>query len=322
MNNKMMWTYFLELSGHIMGNIDKQSRLWYPRYPQKGYAEGINCDEKVWDEAVSFLKEKKFNACVIDLGDGVKYESYPEIAAPDAWDRELLKKKLAEMREAGIEPLPKLNFSMTHSAWMKQYRRYASTPEYYKFCSALIAEVCELFDKPRLFHLGMDEELEGMQPNYDLCIVRQSELWWHDLCFLLQECEKHGARPWIWADYFWNHPEEFAEKMPRSVLLSNWTYGVLKSYSETNYHKARTEAFEKLDKLGFEQVPAGSLWEGVINNPYELMRHGKEKLSAERVLGYMMIPWVSEISEDTIYTIKNNAHAFQVARMEVYPEKS
>ncbi len=316
MKNELMWTFFMELSGHIMA--DENAPLPDVWYPKTVYNKNIKCDSDTWDEVVDFISENGFNTCVIDIADGIKYETHPDISAPDAWSKDLLKAKLEIMRKKGIEPIPKLNFSMTHSTWMKHYRRYVSTPEYYKVCSDLISEVCELFGNPRLFHLGMDEETIWDQNSREICIVRHEKLWWHDLYFLLGEVEKQGVRPWLWADYFWAHPESFAEKMPKSVLLSNWFYTPLKNY--TDYHKPRAEAYEKLDALGYEQIPCGSLWAGVVNNPYELMMHGKTKLDPALVKGYMIIPWVYEINSKTIHSIKHNALTFKLAREEVYPE--
>ena len=53
-----------------------------------------NVDLAIWDETVRFLAERKYNVLMIDVGDGIKYESHPEISAPDAWDKDFLKKKL------------------------------------------------------------------------------------------------------------------------------------------------------------------------------------------------------------------------------------
>jgi hypothetical protein len=115
-------------------------------------------DVETWDEIMRFIAERKYNMVVIDCGDGIKYDSHPEISAPDAWDKDFLKKKLAEIRALGMEPIPKLNFSCCHHTWLKEYRRMVSTPVYYNVCADLIREVCDLFDGPEFFHLGLEEE--------------------------------------------------------------------------------------------------------------------------------------------------------------------
>ena len=100
---------------------------------------------------------------VIDLGDGVRYESHPEIAVENASPVEQLREELARLRERGLEPIPKLNFSASHDIWLGPYSRQVSTEPYYAVCRDLIAEAIEIFDHPRLFHLGMDEELAHHQ---------------------------------------------------------------------------------------------------------------------------------------------------------------
>jgi len=100
-----------------------------------------------------------------------------------------------------------------------------STDIYYGVCKDLIEEVSKLFDKPRFFHLGMDEETAAHQVNHNYAVVRQGDLWWNDLYLFIAEVEKNGVRPWVWSDYAWHNAELFFKKMPKSVLQSNWYYG-------------------------------------------------------------------------------------------------
>ena len=94
----------------------------------------------------------------------------------------------------------------------------------YKVCADLIRDVCEIFGKPRLFHLGWDEEKLAAQGNSRLAVVRQGDLWWHDFLFTVNEVEKNGSQAWLWSDVIWKHREEFLAKMPHRVMQSNWHY--------------------------------------------------------------------------------------------------
>ena len=249
---KPFFAYLLHLSTHMWMDENSTSSHWYPT---DLFSENNNVDLDVWDETVRFLAEKKFDMVLIDVGDGIKYESHPEISAPDARDKDFMKKKLDEIRKLGIEPVPKLNFSAGHDTWMKEYRRMVSTPAYYKMCSEIIAEVCEIFGYPRLFHLGLDEETAPIQANYECVVIRNRDLWWHDAYFLFAECEKHGARPWVWSDYMWDHPDIFFDRMPRSVVQSNWYYSEFRDFSaDMPRVKMKIECYEKLDKLGYDRV--------------------------------------------------------------------
>ncbi len=313
--NKMIWSYFLQLSVHMWDDESSSPRGWYlPVH----YEENNNCDVALWDEMVRFIAERKFNMCVIDVGDALRYESHPEIAAPDAWDKDFLRKKLDEMRALGIEPIPKLNFSACHDTWLHEYRRMLSTPPYYRVCADVIAEVCEVFGGPRLFHLGMDEENDSLQRNVEMSVIRHEKLWWHDAFFLFDECRKHGARPWVWSDYFWEHPDLFEKNMPKSVLQSNWYYHDFRDYPQDNPRFRSIDAYRRLDELGYEQVPGCSTWATDVNEISTLL-YGKNRLNPDRLLGYLTIPWCGNTARDE-YRLKNDAHQFFEARRKVYPE--
>ena len=55
-----------------------------------------------------------------------------------------------------------------------------STKKYYQVCEDLIKDVAEIFDHPRFFHLGYDEETASHQAKHLFAVCRQGELWWHD----------------------------------------------------------------------------------------------------------------------------------------------
>ena len=316
MKEPMIWSYLIHLSTHISSDPSSPKHHLYARE----YDENNNVSLEVWDEMMRFLAEENYNMVIIDLGDAVKYESHPEISAPDAWDKDFLKKKLDEMRALGLEPIPKLNFSNCHSTWLKEYRRLVSTPIYYKVCSELIAEVCELFESPRLFHLGLDEENLAMQSALPLVTIRQHDLYWHDVNFLFAECEKHSARPWIWADNFWDNPEAFTERMSRSVLQSNWYYHQINKVPKREGNRIAIEAYAKLDALGFEQVPTVSTYyraDGM--NALHTLAHVKKNLHPELVKGFMTAPWFGT-RPDFEFALKNDAYMLLRARKVFYPE--
>ena len=72
------------------------------------------------------------NMIVIDLGDGVRYQSHPEIAVKKAWSPARLRRELKKLRDAGLEPIPKLNFSTAHDAWLGPYAGIVSSKTYYQ----------------------------------------------------------------------------------------------------------------------------------------------------------------------------------------------
>jgi len=316
MKEPMIWSYFLHLSYHMWSEPGSPIRSMY----LKGYQPENNICIDTWDELVKFVADRKYNMVVIDVGDGVKYDSHPEISAPDAWDKDFLKKKLDEMRALGLEPIPKLNFSACHSAWMKEYRRMISTPAYYAMCSDLIAEVCELFGYPRFFHLGLDEENFPLQRALPVVTIRQHDLLWHDCYFLFAECEKHGARPWVWSDYYWDNPREFEEHMPKSVLQSNWFYHIFEHKYASDARRNAMETYNRLDELGFDQVPTMSTcWHSNGRNSAQTLAYCKEHLNPELLKGFLTVPWI-DTKPELEFALKNDAHALYYGRQLHYPE--
>lgn len=315
MKNNMMWSYLIHLSTHMWGDETTKQLNWYmpPRY-----SENNSVDLEVWDKTVKFLAECQYNTLIVDVGDAIKYETHPEISAPDAWDKDFLKKKLDEARALGLTPIPKLNFSAGHDTWLKKYRRMIATPEYYSACSDLIKEVCELFGNPELFHIGFDEEVVRKQAGHEIVIVRGDDLWWHDFNFICKECEKNGARPWIWSDYYWDKKELFIKNMSKSVLQSNWFYAAFTDYAPNHVYYTRIEAYETLDKLGFDQVPTCSSWQAP-SNTYQTVAFGKDRLNPDLLKGYMTASWMSTTRMHS-YTLLDDAFRLYYAREEFYPE--
>ncbi len=299
-SEKMIWANLLHLSYN----------MWEDTVPPKYRDENYKCttcqearewahglrpnltfDDTTWDALLKEMEAVGMNMVVIDLGDGIKYESHPEIAVKNAWTPEKLKTELAKMRKMGLEPIPKLNFATTHDIWLKEYARMVSTDIYYGVCKDLIEEVSLLFDKPRFFHLGMDEELASYQVRQDYAVVRQNDLWWGDLYFYIGEVEKNGIRPWIWSDYAWHKPEIFFRKMPKSVLQSNWYYDSafdLNTLAEPN--RTYVKLYNDLEAHGYDQVPTGSN-HSVPDNFESTVDYCKKVVDPSRLFGFMTAPW-------------------------------
>lgn len=242
-------------------------------------------DDALWNDMVAAMAEAGINLVVLDLGEGVRYESHPELAVQGSWSRARLKREIVRLREAGIEPIPKLNFSTAHDAWLSEYARAVSTNRYYNVCRDLIAEVCDLFGAPRFFHLGMDEETAEHQTHYAYAVMRQHELWWHDLMFYIEQVERAKSRAWVWSDYVWRHPKAFLEQMSKRVLQSNWYYG-----AEFAQDTTEVGAYTLLDSAGYDQVPTGSNW-AADTNFAGTVEFCAKNLTAGHLLGFLQTSW-------------------------------
>ena len=254
-------------------------------------ADHLRFDEDVWRRITEHMAKSGMNLILIDLGEAIRYASHPELAVEGSWEIDRFRAELARLRKMGLEPIPKLNFSTAHDAWLKDYERQVSTPEYYRVCGDVIREVSDIFGKPRFFHIGYDEETAEHQRKYAYSIVRQGELWWHDFLFFVKTVESAGARPWIWSDFYWHHPQEFLSRMPKSVVQSNWYYGAEFGLGAENRQRSRVQAYIDLDKAGFDQIPTSSNWSNDLNIG-RTVEFCEAHLSKERLLGHLIAPWV------------------------------
>lgn len=263
-----------------------------PHRPFRGFRPDLRLSESLWNDAINAMAKNEMNMVVIDLGDAVKYESHPEIAVNNAWSVTRLREELKKIRELGLEPIPKLNFSAAHDTWLKSYSRMVSTKKYYEVCSDLIREVYELFNKPRFFHLGMDEETMEHQSHYDFAMVRKNDVWWGDFYFLIAEVEKMGARAWVWSDYAWHHPDLFYKNMPKSVVQSNWYYA--ESFDEKI---PRVKTYIDFDTYGYDQIPTGSYHDDNEKSILGTAEFCSKHILDSRLFGFLQTFWKPTIEE-------------------------
>jgi len=301
MENKMMWSCMVQLG----------MRMWI----KHGLGEELEFDRKLWEEFSLKLSECGCNNIVLDIGEGLVYDSHPELAAKGAYTKDEMREEIKRLQGLGIEIVPKLNFSTCHNMWMGKYSRMISTDEYYKFCEDVIDETCELF-KPRFFHLGMDEENYDLEKSYDYVVLRQNDLWWHDLYHIVDRVEKNGARAVIWADYARHRPEIFVEKLPKSVIPSVWYYFTeFENFTDEKY-RIRVMPFGVCNENGYDQFPAGS---NVYQreNLKELSLYCKANIDSDKLLGIMQTPWVATLEKnreklwDCAETIRESRAAFE-----------
>ncbi|HSZ54188.1 MAG TPA: hypothetical protein VK797_00895 [Tepidisphaeraceae bacterium] len=262
------------------------------------YAPYLRCEDTAWNELLKASAEAGINLILMDLGDAIQYESHPEIAVKNAWSRDRLRDELSRMRKLGLEPIPKLNFSAAHDTWLGPYKRMVSTPTYYQVCRDLIREVIALYDAPRFFHLGYDEETAANQAGDDLVVVRQHELWWHDFNFFVDAVRSGGSRPWIWSDYAWKHGPDFYTRCPKSVLQSNWYYGTTFRHDERG-----AETYIELEKAGFEQAPTCSNWEHV-ENIGKTFDFAADHIDPSRLKGFVLASWKPTLAKFQDYHLE------------------
>ncbi|MFH0962459.1 MAG: Tat pathway signal protein [Planctomycetota bacterium] len=301
---------FFGLGGHT--GYDHENPLIPAIYKDAIPKPCVQFDMPLWRELLKRAAEAGMNTVVIELAEGVRYESHPELAIRGSWSTNRLKREIAFLRTLGLTPVPLINFSACHDFWLGKYARMVSTDAYYAVVKDLIDEVSELFGRPKLFHLGMDEEQYHDQEHYEYVVIRQYDLWWRDFYFMVDLVERTGARAWVWSDYLWHHPDMFWKKMPKGVLQSNWYYGAEFGLSKRNKFADRVRCYMELDEHGYDQVPTASNFLNDINVE-RTVRFCARNVARKRLKGFLAAAWKPTIEArrgDHVELIKQAGRAF------------
>lgn len=317
MNREKMWVYMIQLGANMWGRPEEQRPYYIEE--EDCYKEYMSTDREVWRKVTDFLPTCGFNTLLIDIGEGIRFDSHPELAVSGSWSKEEMREELARLRSIGLTPLPKLNFSTCHNAWMGEYAYMVGTETYYRVCQELIEETIELFDTPEFFHLGLDEERFNKVEGYPIATVRAPYKQVEDANKLFKVCLDKGVRPWMWIDSRCIHnfggDDYFRKHIPKEVVISNWFYRNMYSpeYSE------RIELYKKLGEWGYEQIPTSSTF-SYRSNSRQTMRYCKENVNSDSLIGFMTASWILTDWED-YYGLLNDAWRFGYAREVIYGEK-
>ncbi len=282
------------------------------------FSDTLRFDLPVFHKVTEGMVQNGFNTVLIDVADGILYDSHPEISVKGAMTKQALKEELARLRKMGLTPIPKLNFSTTHSAWLKKYAYMVGTEKYYDVCRDLIEEVIDLFDTPELFHLGLEEEDYASQKNQPIAIVRAPYKKCEDANYLFDICRGKGVRPWIWADINtvngFGGEAAFKSAVATDVLLSNWVY------ARPDRQPADFEHYVTLAKWGYEQVPTSSICGWHFNN-FDTLDFCKNNVDEKSIVGYMEAPWEKTVQR-RYYSLMNNIVNFRYAWDDVYGDST
>jgi hypothetical protein len=315
MKNDMIWGFLIHLGSNMWA---KKGTTWHRNiHPEDfGYKDKMFCDMTVWRKVTDFLPSCGINTLVIDIGEGLRLDSHPEIATEGALTKSELRAELERLRSIGLNPIPKYNFSCRHNAWMGEWAYMVGTRAYYDFCKDIIEETIELFDTPDFFHLGLDEEIPTAEHAINVC--RSPEKKMEDALYLFEICNSQGVKPWIWLDVDgyggWDH---LSEKIPKNVIISTWYYGAIHDKASLSDPQIPKEALYniELQKRGFTQIPTVSTFDWHCNAK-DTMNFCKKHVPEGSVIGFMTAPWLLT-TESRLYGLYNDAYTFYHARKDI-----
>ena len=90
----LMWVNFFEFSyNNYTEEFTEENRKHF-RHPYLGHSPKLRWDQDLWIDLTKQIADAGGNAVMLHLGDGIKYESHPEIAVDDAWSIAELKAEI------------------------------------------------------------------------------------------------------------------------------------------------------------------------------------------------------------------------------------
>ena len=206
------------------------------------------------DSWVRFLRRAvsrgRYNTIVLDLSNGYRWASHPELARPNAWTRKEVLKLVEAARELGIEVIPGLA-QPGHAEWITaKHPHLAEDGASYMLCtrhpdtrtllSELMSELIDVFDQPRYLHIGHDEMWWRTQRKHEdqrcpRCsgsprwqLVLDDLLWHHEWL------KQRGVKPMLWSDMLvkgwhgkngaiYRAADAIPEAMRADFMVVSWT---------------------------------------------------------------------------------------------------
>ena len=266
-----------------------------PNFKGEVFNTKMITEKDAWDQIVDRAKEKGITTLVIDLADGINYKSHPELWLKEGgWTPEYMTEEVKRLKSMGFKVIPMLNFSAAHDAWLGVYGRMLGTPDYREVVKDLIYEVCDIFETPELFHLGMNNEDEESQRNLTYACYRQFDLLMEDLNFMFKCVRDKGVRPWIWGDAPAKDFDRFEKNIAKDVLVSPYYFNHMFSDPQAPLidapdHVNMRDSYKKLTEAGYEILPCGSNhshnWYSFEHN----VRFSQENAVWDKVAGFMTL---------------------------------
>ena len=336
------------------------TNTWENSHEYKRDESVMEFDRDVWDKIVENCAKEGIDTIFLSLGEGLRYESHPELAIEGSWTREEMKAEIERLKKLGIRIIPKMNFSAYHDPWLGEYgRSLISTPEYYKVCKDLIDEVCELFEYPEYFHLGLDEEFRDFRGEEGKYFRRDEQLF-HDWEFLFKCVRDNGVKVMMWDSTCQQYThEDWMPRVPKDIAIGcghyyeydpeKWTPLAeqsewVKGYYETDFKKRdiykeyvakygdvpmeyveQDPVVDKYIRCADENFEAGYPQVIIFSNVFlkgnteSAVKYYSKHPCEDKIIGFLGCTWQRTLKENEANILEEIA-LMGKARREFYPE--
>jgi len=245
-------------------------------------------DPSVAQAVIEALRGYGFNALVVSVGDGVVFRSHPELRKHYSEPMKILVALAKQARAAGMEFIPKFNFSMSaincHNDWIRAPKQtwwddLDHDAAYYGKAFAIIDEVVKACGGATRLHIGMDEDHNRSHAQFVATIEA-----------LRKRLKQRGLRTIMWSDAAIPYPNGQVYVEKALAALEHCSRDVVQVLWD--YRGTPTRAAKRIVDNGFEWLGAPG-WSDAkqISNYANLCR----RLGAT---GLLMTRWIKCVKEN------------------------
>jgi hypothetical protein len=267
---------------------------WLPNKDREG-----PFDLAVALDLLPIMASQGMNTLIVDIEDGVEYTSHPEMKRSYSVPIEQMRILADGARGLGMDVIPKLNFSKSgrnlHDMWMKPHWDHVSwlkdMDQYYAVAKDVIAELTEVMEPARFFHIGMDEDhYRSVEQYVDTIETLRSmvaglglrTVVWNDSCHYMKTkiAQVHADKC-----------RTAEEHISKDIVHILWDYG-----------RAHPEIVKRVSGRGFE------VWAAPGQTP-EMVAQWRQALEEGGGSGLIMTHWVKcdAAHKDILVNLLNTA---------------
>lgn len=304
------------ISFRIGSNMfDKPDALYTRDIEDGAYHEKVYFEKDAFHKMTEEAKSFGFDTLVLELAEGIMYESHPELAIEGSMPRDEFKAELDRLKGMGFGLIPLVDFSPAKNAWM-QGLGYVGTKRYENACEDILREVIELFEKPEYVQLGFEDESFSAQEDNAVINKRHFEKRIADANRLFDICREYGVKPWIWMSEkileSYGGEEEFRAGIPTDVTVTSLAFKRVQEYHIKEKRADKSMMLVKdLAEWGYPQIPMASTWlyHAVPNQAFSFYT---KHCDGSKFAGFLCHPCIFSV-ERKYYWLMNDMYRFNKA---------